>query len=133
MSEKLLDTHGRWRNRTVAFRVSEEEAKLIDSKVALSGLSKQDYITRRLTETDVVVVPNSRFQKAAVNEMQMVYCELRRLRDGSQISPELACRIEMLSDIFVALGAGTEETSEVEREDDMFAKIERGRPARARK
>ena len=42
--DKNLDYKGRWRNKTVAFRVSEEEAKLIDTQVALSGLTKQDYI-----------------------------------------------------------------------------------------
>ena len=41
--DKNLDYKGRWRNKTVAFRVSEEEAKLIDTQVALSGLTKQDY------------------------------------------------------------------------------------------
>lgn len=46
--DKNLDYKGRWRNKTVAFRVSEEEAKLIDDLVALSGLTKQDYIIRRL-------------------------------------------------------------------------------------
>jgi len=46
--DKNLDCKGRWRNKTVAFRVSEEEAKLIDTQVALSGLTKQDYIIRRL-------------------------------------------------------------------------------------
>ena len=46
--DKNLDYKGRWRNKTVAFRVSEEEAKLIDTQVALSGLNKQEYIIRRL-------------------------------------------------------------------------------------
>ena len=46
--EKNLDTKGRWRNRNVGFRVSEEEAKLLDDLVELSGLAKQDYILRRL-------------------------------------------------------------------------------------
>ena len=46
--EKSLDYKGRWRNHTVAFRVSDEEAKLLNDLVALSGLTKQDYITRRL-------------------------------------------------------------------------------------
>ena len=45
--EKVLDSHGRWRNRIVSFRVSEEEAKIINDKVALSGLTKQEYIIRR--------------------------------------------------------------------------------------
>ena len=42
--EKSLDAKGRWRNRNVGFRVSEEEAKLLDNLVELSGLAKQDYI-----------------------------------------------------------------------------------------
>ena len=46
--EKSLDAKGRWRNRNVGFRVSEEEAKLLDNLVELSGLAKQDYILRRL-------------------------------------------------------------------------------------
>ena len=37
--EKSLDSHGRWRQKIVAFRVSDEEAKIIDNKVALSGLT----------------------------------------------------------------------------------------------
>ena len=36
--EKSLDYKGRWRNHTVAFRVSDEEAKLLNDLVALSGL-----------------------------------------------------------------------------------------------
>ena len=39
--ERTLDAKGRWRNWTVGFRVSEEEAKMIDRMVALSGLTKQ--------------------------------------------------------------------------------------------
>ena len=46
--ERTLDYKGRWRNHTVAFRVSDEESKLLNDLVALSGLTKQDYITRRL-------------------------------------------------------------------------------------
>ena len=49
MSAKNRDEHNRWRNVTVAFRVSPEENTLIETAVRLSGLTKQDYITRRLT------------------------------------------------------------------------------------
>ncbi len=48
MSLKNRDEHNRWRNKTVAFRVSPEEWKQIEHYVQLSGLTKQDYITRRL-------------------------------------------------------------------------------------
>ena len=40
--DKNLDYQGRWRSKTVAFRVSEEEGKLLDDCVRLSGLTKQD-------------------------------------------------------------------------------------------
>ena len=53
MSAKNLDKHNRWRNKTVAFRVSPEEDEQLEIFVKLSGLTKQDYITRRLLERDV--------------------------------------------------------------------------------
>ena len=55
MSVKNLDRHNRWRNKTVAFRVSPDEDREIETAVRLSGLTKQDYITRRLLCRDVVV------------------------------------------------------------------------------
>ena len=69
--ERTLDYKGRWRNHTVAFRVSDEEAKLINDLVALSGLTKQDYITRRLLCRDVVVQGNPRVYKALKNQMRL--------------------------------------------------------------
>ena len=66
--EKKLDHNGRWRNRIVAFRVSDEEAKLLNDLVALSGLTKQDYIMRRLLCRDVVVQGNPRVYKALKNQ-----------------------------------------------------------------
>lgn len=39
MSAKNLDNKGRFRSRTIGFRVSPEEDKLINSAVALSGLT----------------------------------------------------------------------------------------------
>ena len=55
--EKNLDSKGRWRNKIVAFRVSPEEAEQIDACVRLSGLSKQDYITKRLTDRQIAEYP----------------------------------------------------------------------------
>ena len=68
MSVKNLDRHNRWRNKTVAFRVSPDEDREIETAVRLSGLTKQDYITRRLLCRDVVVQGNPRVNKALRNE-----------------------------------------------------------------
>ena len=40
---KNLDKQGRWRNKTVSFRMSKKEVMLLDNLVLLSGLTKQDY------------------------------------------------------------------------------------------
>ena len=99
MSEKLLDHKGRWRNRTVAFRVSPEEAELIDREVALSGLTKQDYITRRLLNRDVVVNGKPRVYKALRNQMAEMLEELRRIESYSDENEELLYTIWMIADI----------------------------------
>ena len=63
MSAKNMDNHNRWRSKTVAFRVSPEEDEQLERFVKLSGLTKQDYITRRLQCRDVVVQGNPRVYK----------------------------------------------------------------------
>ena len=101
--DKTLDCKGRWRNKTVAFRVSEEEAKLIDTQVALSGLTKQDYIIRRLQCRDVVVQGNPRVYKALRNQMADIYEELKRLERCSEANDELLYTIQMIAEIMNGL------------------------------
>jgi len=77
--KRQLDAQGRWRNKVVAFRVSPEEDELLEAKVRLSGLTKQQYIICRLLEKEIVVMGNPRVYKALRNQMQSVYEELRRI------------------------------------------------------
>ena len=99
MSAKNLDSKNRWRNKLVAFRVSEEENVQINIAVKLSGLSKQDYITRRLLCKDVVVQGNPRVYKALRNQLADVLDELQRIEAGQQISDELLDTIQMIARI----------------------------------
>ena len=97
--EKNLDAKGRWRNRNVGFRVSEEEAKLLDNLVELSGLAKQDYILRRLLNREVVVQGNPKVFKALKNQMTQIYEELKRLESVSDDNEELLIVVEMVAKI----------------------------------
>ena len=106
--EKNLDSKGRWRNKTVAFRVSEEEAKLIDDLVALSGLTKQDYIIRRLQCRDVVVQGNPRVYKALRNQMADIYEELKRLERCSDANDELLYTIQLIAETMNGLRGESE-------------------------
>mgnify|MGYP003415642882 CR=1 FL=1 len=99
MSAKNLDKHNRWRNKTVAFRVSPEEDEQLEIFVKLSGLTKQDYITRRLLEKDVVVQGNPRVYKALRDQFAAVLDELRRIEEGGSVNDELLDVIEMIAAI----------------------------------
>lgn len=103
MSLKNRDEHNRWRNKTVAFRVSPEEDKQIETYVRLSGLTKQDYITRRLTHKDIVVQGNPRVFKALRNQLAEVLAELQRIEAGGEVNDELFDLIEMIADILGGL------------------------------
>ena len=107
MSLKNRDEHNRWRNKTVAFRVSPEEDKQIETYVQLSGLTKQDYIIRRLTHKDIVVQGNPRVFKALRNQLGDVLSELQRIEAGGEVNDELLDLIEMIADI---LGGMKEES-----------------------
>ena len=96
MSAKNLDIHNRWRNKTVAFRVSPEEDEQIETAVRLSGLTKQDYITRRLMCREVVVQGNPRVYKALRNEFSAVLVELQRIEAGGGVDGELLDTIRLI-------------------------------------
>ena len=97
MSAKNLDSHNRWRNKTVAFRVSLEENAQIETAVRLTDLTKQDYIIRRLLNRDVVVQGNPRVYKALRDQFAAVLDELRRIEAGANVSDELLDTINMIA------------------------------------
>ena len=106
MSVKNLDNHNRWRSKTIAFRVSPEENEQIEIAVRLSGLTKQDYITRRLLDRAVVVQGNPRVYKALRDQLAAVLEELRLIEAGGGVGDELRSTIDLIS---VTLGGMKED------------------------
>ena len=97
MSAKNLDSHKRFRNITVGFRVSPEENELINKAVALSGLPKQEYCYRRCLEQDVVVQGNPRVYKALKTELTAVLEELKRIENGGNVNDDLLEVIDQIN------------------------------------
>ena len=93
--DKNLDRKGRWRNVIVSFRMSPQERDDLDIRVKLSGLTKQDYIIKRLLERDVIVQPSSRLFKALRNQMADILTELRRIENGANIDSDLLDKIQI--------------------------------------
>lgn len=77
MSAKNLDQKGRLRNKIVALRMSPEESELLNTAVAISGLTKQDYIINKLLDRTVTVQPNPRVYKALKTQLEDVLSVLK--------------------------------------------------------
>lgn len=105
MSAKNRDGLGRWRSVTIGFRVSPEENERINALVAMSGMTKQDYITRRVTNRDVVVMGNPKVYKALKNQMEQLCMEFKRLTDASELSPETLEVLEYLARVYDGMKA----------------------------
>ena len=87
------------------FRVSPEEDEVINALVAASGMTKQDYITSRLECRDINVSPNVRVYRMLRDQMRSVYVELRRLRSADGIDERLIELMQVLTRVFIDLGA----------------------------
>ena len=100
MTAKARDGQGRWRSITIAFRISPQENEELNKLVAISGMTKQDYIMNRLANRDVVVVGNPRVYKALKNNMEQLYFEFSRLCDASETSVETRHVLQYLAEVY---------------------------------
>lgn len=103
MTKKNRDKNGRWRHRNVSFHATDEEVKAIDEAVALSGLTKQEYIINKLTSRDIIIVGNPRVFIRLKKKMEEIYLELLRLNSSSELSNELLETIKFVAEIFAGM------------------------------
>ena len=121
MRSKAPDGAGRVRPVTIGFRVTREQNAEIDELVAISGMTKQDYIVSRLTERIIVVTPNARVQQALARHMDRIYAELRRIERAGDIPADLRESVATIADAFAALG---HEPTDYDDEDERATILE---------
>ncbi len=122
MSVKSLDREGRWRDKTVAFRVSDEENERIDQLAAMSGTTKQEFILSRLEGREITVLATARVQKSLAVQARRVADELARLADGDPVNARLADLSEAILDVLgqmAAQGATIDEGAEGSTLEEM--------------
>lgn len=71
------ENSARKRSKTMAFRCTSEEHKLICEMAAWSGMNRQDYIIAKLTDTQVEVRPSVSVQKALKDSIAELAKEVR--------------------------------------------------------
>ena len=107
MSAKKLDSKGRFRSKTISFRISPEETEQLDVKVKLSGMTKQDYLINRVLQKEIVVQPNPRVYKALKNQLEAVLEELKRINNGG-VDDELLETIRHINTTLYGIKGETE-------------------------
>lgn len=103
VSAKNVDRYNRWRSKTIAFRVTPEENDQIDTFVRLTGTTKQDYITQRLLQRDIVVQGNPRVFKALRNQLASVHTELQHMERCGDLTPEFVEMLHFMTNILDGL------------------------------
>lgn len=123
MSKKEFDAQGRWRNKTVAFRASPEEAELINLRAALSGLNKQQHHIKALTEQHYTVKATTRMLKAIKTEIGPIVTELRRIRRAGDMPIELIDKLDVIADF---VGSFESPESPVDAADAIIKNMKAG-------
>ena len=109
---------------TIAFRVTKEMNEQINLMVAMSGLTKQEYIVSKLCDMEITFVPSPRALKALRDEMREVCKQLNRLRKGDNPSEHLLETCDLLADVMLGL-RGDETRSDIEDEDKILKNMGR--------
>ena len=100
MSEKNRDDKNRWRNVTIAFRVSPEENEELNNRVRLSGFrTKQDYIIQSVLHQKVVATGNPMMLVQFRQNLQRIEEELKRIGNASEMDEELLTPIRSMLEI----------------------------------
>ena len=83
--------------------MSPEERNDLNVRVKLSGLTKQDYVIKRLLEREVIVIPSSRLYKAMREQMTEILSELKRIENGKSVDSDLLAVIETVAKTYNSL------------------------------
>ena len=100
------ENSARKRSKTMAFRCTPEERKLICEMTAWSGMSRQDCIIAKLTDTQVEVKPSVSVQKALRASITELAKEVHLAVSYGELSESLQQRVELVMKFFLALGEG---------------------------
>lgn len=100
MSEKNMDKKNRWRNVTIAFRMSPEENEELDKRVKLCGYqTRQEYIIESVLYQKITAVGNPLMLVQFRKQLRDIETELKRLNTLNDVGEELFTPIRTMLEI----------------------------------
>jgi hypothetical protein len=124
MSKKVKDDKNRWRNKTVAFRMSPEEAQELDDRWRLLGYrNKQEYLVNAVLKNEVRAVGNAQMLYQFRGDLKKIEQELSRISKASEIDEELLTPIRTMLQIMEAFRPAAKKKYQAEMPDEQYHKM----------
>ena len=115
MSDKRYDSKNRWRNKSIAFRGSPEEAAELDKRWRFCGYSsKQDYLLDSVLHQQVIAKGNPMMFVAFRDELKEILNQLLRIQNASEMDEELLTPIRTMLEILEAFKENEEKAEQKE-------------------
>ena len=92
----------RKRRATIVFRTTEKDREIIFSKIALSGLNRQDYMTDAILNAPIKVVATKNVIDQCKKELQNIFAELQRINRYEDMAEKDKYVLEMICQIIEA-------------------------------
>lgn len=106
MSLKVKDDKNRWRNKTIAFRLSPEEDEELNKRYKLLGYrTKQNYIIDSVLKNKVVAMGNMEMIYQFRQSLKEILTELKRIDKAEDLDEELTIPIRTMLEIIEAMKA----------------------------
>lgn len=104
MSAKIKDDKNRWRNKTIAFRLSPEENEELEKRYRLLGYrTKQDYLIDAVLKNKVMAIGNMQMLYQFKRSLEEILAELQRINKAENMGEEMMSSIRTMLEIMQAV------------------------------
>ena len=125
MSEKVKDEKNRWRNKTIAFRLSPEENEELEKRYRLLGYrTKQDYLIDSVLKNKVIAMGNMQMIYQFKRSIEEILSELQRIDKSEEMGEELMTPIRTILEIMEAIkNQDDPKTEEVQMPEQQYGQM----------
>ena len=93
---------------TIAFRTNQKDRELIFNKIAMSGLSRQKYMTNAILDAPIKVFATKNVIDSCKSELQEILSELKRVKEYGELDANYRHELRTIIEI---IEAATQEKS----------------------
>ena len=92
----------RKRDVTIVFRTNRKDRELIFKKIAMSGLSRQEYMTNAILNAPIKVFATRNVIDNCKNELKEILSELKRMKQYGELDASYRHELKMITEIIEA-------------------------------